>query len=468
MSDVYAMLESMEREELSGPPPMDGSMRLDAQALDKFVDDSEDPRWNKLFSQYFVESENTSHDDMLFFVRPIGEAGETGASGLNNGGGSVAGRRAAGEEQDAVFVLRKQSPPSILPHISEVIMWKETFLLNLIVQMPCKLTVAVCKRRSKQGGAQQRGGMSVVRRHVSKRVYALPSKSRMDRPKDNACPPECSWPYIYYVIDDYEDMFEDMFIKKGEYLCVELSARIPVPGHADDQLSLVSPTKSMSMADGGSFASEKPVSYASQDGGNVFNSVRSRLTSTNSATGTTKVVLFQGAASFGALIDNYVHRLSSKNMLHRLRKPAYTPEFIMMRGPGGKGHAQVAITGRSSADELADLASRAASVVSSPVLQPQPQPIHPNIPLSTTGAWPKMPAIASPHLQPMSSVNSTPASPSLSAWLKRISLPSIAENLSQATSPPPPPKSLQASMTFVSIPWNSIIDDLMNFKRQLE
>ncbi|KAJ2011153.1 hypothetical protein GGI06_004643, partial [Coemansia sp. S85] len=155
------------------------------------------------------------------------------------------------------------------------------------------------------------------------------------------------------------------------------------------------------------------------------------------------------------------------NMLHRLRKPAYTPEFIMMRGPGGKGHAQVAITGRSSADELADLASRAASVVSSPVLQPQP--LHANIPVSTTGAWPKMPAIASPHLQPISSVvNSTPASPSLSAWLKRISLPSIAENLSQATSPPPPPKSLQASMTFVSIPWNSIIDDLMNFKRLLE
>ncbi|KAJ2906385.1 hypothetical protein GGI21_004044 [Coemansia aciculifera] len=395
----------------------------------------------------------------------MGEASETGA----DNSGNVVSRRNTSEEQDAVFVLRKQSPPSILPHISEVIMWKETFLLNLIVQMPCKLTVAVCKRRSKQGGAQQRGGMSVVRKHVSKRVYALPSKSRMDRPKDNACPPECSWPYIYYVIDDYEDMFEDMFIKKGEYLCVELSARIPVPGHAaEEQLSLASPTKTMAMADGGgSFASEKPISYASQDG-NVFNSVRSRLTSANSGTGTTKVVLFQGAASFGALIDNYVHRLSSKNMLHRLRKPAYTPEFIMMRGPGGKGHAQVAITGRSSADELADLASRAASVVSSPVLQPQQQPLHPNIPVSTTGAWPKMPAIASPHLQPMSSVNSTPASPSLSAWLKRISLPSIAENLSQATSPPPPPKSLQASMTFVSIPWNSIIDDLMSFKRQLE
>ncbi|KAJ2845434.1 hypothetical protein J3B02_004681 [Coemansia erecta] len=423
--------------------------------------------------QYFIENEDTNHDDMLFFVRQIDDL-----SDASNGG-----RGANGEEQDPVFVLRKQSPPSILPPLTEVIMWKETFLLNLIVQMPCKLTVAVCRRRSKQGS--QRGGMSVVRKHVSKRVYALPNKSRMDRPKDNVSPPECSWPYIYYVIDDYEDMFEDMFIKKGEYLCVELSARIPVP---EDPLA--PPLPPSSSPKGAADTSEKPLSVASQDATNnnnnnnnsssVFNSVRSRLTSAASGTGTgtCKVVLFQGAASFSALVDNYAHRLSSKNMLHRLRKPTYTPEFIMMRGPGGKGHAQVAITGRSSADE-AEFASRNASRVSSPILQPHlglSANVNVNantnasaVPSSISGSlWPKMPAVASPHLQPISTVNSTPASPSLSAWLKRISLPSIAENLSQATSPPPPPKSLQASMTFVSIPWNSIIDDLLNFKRQLD
>ncbi|KAJ2706781.1 hypothetical protein H4R19_004975, partial [Coemansia spiralis] len=382
--------------------------------------------WNALFVQYFVESEEAGHDDMLFFVRQAGDAGGEPAAGEPDG------RRRSSDEPDPVFVLRKQAPPTALPPISEVIMWKETFLLNLIVQMPCKLTVAVCRRKSKQGA--QRSGMSVVRKHVSKRVYALPNKSRMDRPRDNASPPECSWPHIYYVIDDYEEMFEDMFIKKGEYLCVELSARIPAPNMPDD--ARTPPSGPLSGA------SEKPVS---QDGSvGVFNSVRSRLTSAASATGSCKIVLFQGAASFGALVDNYVHRLSSKNMLHRLRKPTYTPEFIMMRGPGGKGHAQVAITGRSATDE-ADLASRNASLAPSP-----------------------LPAIASPHLQPISVVNSTPASPSLSAWLKRISLPSIAENLSQATGPPPPPKSLQASMTFVSIPWNSIIDDLLNFKHQLD
>ncbi|KAJ1941526.1 hypothetical protein EC988_006735, partial [Linderina pennispora] len=214
MSDVYTILETLEKEGLSGPLPMDGSLKLDSQALDKYVDDSSDPRWNDMLQRFFVESEDANHDDMLFFVRHTDDYDESNDS-----------------DQDPVFVLRKQAPPNILPPISEIIMWKETFLLNLIVQMPCKLTVAVCRRRSRQGGAGQRGsgGLSMVRRHVSKRVYALPNKSRMDRPKDSTSPPECSWPHIYYVIDDYEDMFEDMFVKKGEYLCVELSARIPVP-----------------------------------------------------------------------------------------------------------------------------------------------------------------------------------------------------------------------------------------------
>ncbi|KAJ1668292.1 hypothetical protein IW140_000403 [Coemansia sp. RSA 1813] len=464
----------MEKEGLSGPPPTDGSLRLDTNALDKFVDDADDPRWNSLFINYFVENADSNHDDMLFFVRQTDDLGEIPDDNTNNNNNNKNNNsnnnddpstNGGNNDQDPVFVLRKQEPPGVLPPLSEMIMWKETFLLNLIVQMPCKITVAVCRRRSKQG--TQRGGMSVVRKHVSKRVYALPSKSRMDRPKDNACPPECSWPYIYYVIDDFEDMFEDMFVKKGEYLCVELSARIPVPNMPEETAS---GPQSKSLVPN---SNEKPISFASQDGGsgNVFNSMRSRLLSAASGTGTSKIVLFQGAASFGALVDNYAHRLSSKNMLHRLRKPAYTPEFIMMRGPGGRGHAQVVITGRSNAEEL-DLASRNASIVSSPILQPQPS--APNMPTmsnttnNNTAGWPKLPAVASPHLLPISAVNSTPASPSLSAWLKRISLPSIAENLSQATSPPPPPKSLQASMTFVSIPWNSIIDDLMNFKRQLD
>ncbi|KAJ1784575.1 hypothetical protein LPJ59_006324, partial [Coemansia sp. RSA 2399] len=66
----------MEKEGLSGPPPMDGSLRLDTHALDKFVDDADDPRWNSLFINYFVENADANHDDMLFFVRQTDDLGE--------------------------------------------------------------------------------------------------------------------------------------------------------------------------------------------------------------------------------------------------------------------------------------------------------------------------------------------------------------------------------------------------------
>ncbi|KAJ2505199.1 hypothetical protein GGI11_007091, partial [Coemansia sp. RSA 2049] len=100
----------MEKEGLSGPPPMDGSLRLDTQALDKFVDDADDPRWNSLFLHYFVESADANHDDMLFFVRQtddLGELPENGRQNTNNGN----------NDRDPVFVLRKQTPPGALPHI---------------------------------------------------------------------------------------------------------------------------------------------------------------------------------------------------------------------------------------------------------------------------------------------------------------------------------------------------------------
>jgi len=76
--------------------------------------------------------------------------------------------------------------------------------------------------------------MTCSKKHVSKRVYALPTKSRVDVKETSM---ECSYPLIYYVIDDYEDMFEHLIVTEGEYLCVELAVTIPNKSDDDDEFS---------------------------------------------------------------------------------------------------------------------------------------------------------------------------------------------------------------------------------------
>ncbi|CAG8637387.1 4882_t:CDS:2, partial [Scutellospora calospora] len=151
--------------------------------------DSGDPRWPDLFVEYFLDNSDSKNDDLLFFVRQTSPENEN---------------------LDPVFVKRKPTP-RVMPSLDDKVLWKETFFLNLIVQLPCKLTVAVCTRTpaDNSDGQNQKTSMTCSRKHVSKRVYALPTKSRMDIKETSM---ECSYPVIYYVIDDYEDMFEHLIV----------------------------------------------------------------------------------------------------------------------------------------------------------------------------------------------------------------------------------------------------------------
>ncbi|CAG8623042.1 12010_t:CDS:2 [Cetraspora pellucida] len=225
---------------------------------------------------------DSKNDDLLFFVRQTNPENE---------------------DLDPVFVKRKPTP-RVMPSLDDTVLWKETFFLNLIVQLPCKLTVAVCTRTPADNadGPNQKTSMTCSRKHVSKRVYALPTKSRMDIKETSM---ECSYPVIYYVIDDYEEMFEHLIVSEGEYLRNRHRRSMtnePFPQHND-----------------------------------------------------TKITLFQGAASYTALLDIYKQKTSSKQN-RRFKMGPQTPptEYIMMRGPAGKGHAQVAITASSLEDDFSD------------------------------------------------------------------------------------------------------------------
>ncbi|CAI2168871.1 15894_t:CDS:2 [Funneliformis geosporum] len=392
-------------------PESPSTFQRDDQGLD-----SGDPRWPNLFVEFFLENSDAKNDDLLFFVRHT---------------------HSENESLDPVFVKRKTTP-NIMPPLDDAVLWKETFFLNLIVQLPCKLTVAVCTR-TPNDGPNQKTSMTCSKKHVSKRVYALPTKSRMDVKETSM---ECSYPLIYYVIDDYEDMFEHLIVADGEYLCVELAVTMPNKSDDDDDFS--------------DRDNDSDEYYYDTSTNNSKKSSRHRRSMTNGPfpqpSNDSKITLFQGAASYSSLLGIYKQKAASK-LNKRFKMGPVTPptEYVMMRGPGGKGHAQVAITASSldEADEdLLDLTPNESNLAPSYNATSLATGVDSNLSWNfNSGSNTTITNINNGK----ASIRQRPtSSSSFFQSLKRLSQ-SITDKSSSD------PESLKCCMTFVNVPWTSII-----------
>ncbi|KAF9138256.1 hypothetical protein BGX30_009338 [Mortierella sp. GBA39] len=328
--------------------------------------DAHDPRWRQLFHELFVSDQSDDrNDDLLFFVQRVSDEAENGGVGV-----------------DPVFVKRKVKGTNgrgiLTPEQEDVVLWKDTFFLNVIVQLQCKLTVAVCSRVSETNPVTgtTKTSMICTRKHVSKHVYASPTKSRMDVKEESV---ECSWPLIYYVIDDFEDSFEQLMVRDNEYLCVELAVTVPTArtGYptstattrhqpSGPQSSVVSGPLTLNTSHHGRTKATAQDSNAPQsptgDGlqpGRPFPSTSTR--------GGSKITLFQGAAGFQSLLGIYQQKAASKvGRRFKLGPHTVPTEFVMMRGPGARGHAQVAITASSIGDDLTTLDDTTSGSPTSP------------------------------------------------------------------------------------------------------
>jgi len=298
--------------------------------------DSQDPRWCELFREYFLESSCSFNDDLLLFVR------QPHKDNL---------------DQDPVFVKRKVD--NEMPTLTDIVLWKDTFFINLISQLPCRLTASICCKKeykdhyykqqeneNKDGTnnenfenqpsqvqsklnintsnlnkqqPQYKGGMWCIRR-TSRKVYAAPFKSSIEFKETTH---ECSYPNVYYVLNNFEDEELQLPIQENEYLCVELAVLIP------DNTEMI------------------PL-YDEN-----YEATRDTIDSPpfGCPPNHTKVVLFQGSVSFKSLFDAYVLKgmyslsLSEKITRNFIKSsPKIKTEYIMMRGPNGKGHCRVAIT----------------------------------------------------------------------------------------------------------------------------
>ncbi|KAK4299636.1 hypothetical protein Pmani_028095 [Petrolisthes manimaculis] len=193
------------------------------------------------------------------------------------------GSRYIPKYQTEVEVYRRDSRK--LPIGDPDVDWEETVYLNLIIhQFDYTLTLAVCTRTSPKD-------LQVLRRH-SQKVYASPSRRRMDTKGEVE---EITYPSVCFHVDNFDEVFADMLVRDGEMVCVELVAA----DHA----------------------------------------------------GTRQAVIFLGSIRYDALKRVYDARASlSSKVAQRMMMGLFAGnsnqriEFVRMKGPQGKGHAEMAVT----------------------------------------------------------------------------------------------------------------------------
>ncbi|TKR75760.1 hypothetical protein L596_017003 [Steinernema carpocapsae] len=232
-----------------------------------------EPDWCRLFTDYIAANSHctssncTAHsDDMLWYVPNM-----KNSPNFYVGNGTT-------QHVSQLQVYRRTSKNH--PTVGDArINWEETVCLNIILQqLDFYVTCAVCTKTSPQN-------LQIMRKNCQK-VYPSPSRRRMDSKG------ECeiiTFPKIYFAIDNFEQIFNDMIVQDGECVCVEVVAR------------------------------------------DRYKQMES--------------VIFLGSIRYEVLKQVYDARAS--NTWHWAQKLMNTgqrrQEFVRMRGPHGKGYAEMAV-----------------------------------------------------------------------------------------------------------------------------
>ncbi|GAB1608027.1 uncharacterized protein KIAA0930 homolog [Argonauta hians] len=92
--------------------------------------------------------------------------------------------------------------------------WEETVYLNLILhQFEYTVTCAVCTRTSDKD-------LQILKKFAQK-VYPSPSRRRMD---SKGTEEAIAYPNIFFSVDNFEEAFADIIVRDSEIICVELMA----------------------------------------------------------------------------------------------------------------------------------------------------------------------------------------------------------------------------------------------------
>lgn len=351
--------------------------------------------WAEFFWTDFVLKDDPNMDDLLFFVpdQPLAQP--------------VAGSADGGQQGSKFFVVRKhEDAEHKLPKRGDrSINWQETYFLNIITNhLKYTLIMDVAHRKGRGSTVttpRSSAHDTAKRQRVETCVYASPTQVRMDMKEDEVTE---TYPTIFFAVNDFQEMLQDITVsEEGELVCVKLLATMPEGSSTSLHLAAA-----MSKTD------PQTVSPAlTKKGG--------------------PVTIFSGAVGYEIVRQAFGMEAKKQNSpstlrwLTRSRDKSPQQVFLNMKGPSGKGKAQMAVNPADSpsAPEVDDTNPAEEESLGS----------------SKSGSWLNLSAMR----------KFLPTASSLSPSSSASSSPATSTSLPQA---------FRCSLTSVLLPWASIIDDV--------
>ncbi|MCD9639179.1 hypothetical protein HAX54_023555 [Datura stramonium] len=265
-----------------------------------------DPRfWHGVMDVYFIrgrESRGRQEDDLVFFVKKM----HLQKHGSNED-----------ESANSPYFVRRWAPKldDLIGASASDVDWRRSFYLNLIAQTSFSVTVAICSQQVlKNYQTGKDGPLSPVYK-VVKTVYASPSRINFHLDSRKEVETTSAYPEICFAVDDFDSTFDAVVLTDVDHCyCVLLNAH-----------------------DGAAFPRERIQQDCSP-------ADTSRSDTSSGKIPTSKITLFSGFVSYQMVRDAYDAGRSGFGSLLSLHSVGKT-DRIYMKGPGGRGEVEVAVSG---------------------------------------------------------------------------------------------------------------------------
>ncbi|XP_048331557.1 uncharacterized protein LOC107408927 isoform X2 [Ziziphus jujuba] len=287
------------------------SSLLEKTLLDKQDDtdiEMDESFWHGVLDLYFIrgkESRRRQDDDLVFFVRKLNSQGDD-----------------SGDDKEGFppyFVRRWAAKlDNLLGENLKEVDWRRSFYLNLIAHTSFTVTVAICSHQALLNHQVARETPLSPIYKVVKTVYASPSRVnfQLDSKKEVETTP--AYPDICFAIDDFDSTFDAVVLTETDHCyCVLLNAH-----------------------GGAAFPSENEQHNCSTSEISPM-----RIESNTGKTQNTKLTLFSGFVSYQMVRDAYDAGKSRFGSLLSLGNSPGKTDRLYMKGPGGRGEVEVAVSG---------------------------------------------------------------------------------------------------------------------------